>query len=106
MDILINTANNLEVRQSATDQLEKTVREHLSRFEDHLTRVELYVGDETNIRSDHDIRCQIEARPAGHQPVSVTDQGDTIDQATSGALAKLTTVLDRTIGKTTDRKGH
>lgn len=106
MDIQINTANNLEVHQATTDQIEATVREHLSRFEDHLTRVEMHVGDETGIRSENDIRCQIEARPAGHLPVSVTDQGNTIDQATSGALAKLTTVLDRTIGKMTDRKGH
>lgn len=107
MDIQINTANNLEGGQGTTERLEASVRDHLSRFEDRLTRVELHVGDENGDRSNGaDIRCQIEARPAGLDPVSVTDQSDTIDQATAGALDKLTTVLERTFGKATDRKGH
>lgn len=107
MEIQINTANNLEGRQAATERLETAVRDRLSRFEDRLTRVELHVGDEAGERNDGaDIRCQIEARPAGHDPVSVSDQSDSIDQATAGALGKLTTVLERTFGKATDRKGH
>lgn len=107
MDIQINTANNLEGRQAATERLEALVSDRLSRFEDRLTRVELHVGDENGERSNGaDIRCQIEARPAGHDPVSVTDQSDSIDQAAAGALGKLTTALDRTFGKATNRKGH
>lgn len=107
MDIQINTANNLDGRQALTEQLETTVRDRLSRFEGRLTRVELHVGDVNGERSDgNDIRCQIEARPAGHDPVSVTDQSDSIDQAAAGALGKLTTALERAFGKTTSRKGH
>lgn len=107
MDIQINTSNNLEGRQAIIDELEATVRDRLSRFEDRLTRVELHVGDENGERSvGGDIRCQIEARPAGQGPVSVSDQSDSIDQAASGALTKLTTALDRSFGKTTNRKGH
>lgn len=107
MDIQINTANNLVGRQAMVESLEATVRDRLSRFEDRLTRVELHVGDENGDRSGgNDKRCQIEARPAGHDPVSVTDQADSIDQAAAGALGKLTTVLERTFGKATDRKGH
>lgn len=107
MDIQINTSNNLEGRQAVTDRLEETVRSRLSRFEDRLTRVELHVGDENGDRSvGGDIRCQIEARPAGQGPVSVSDQSDSIDQATSGALAKMATALERAFGKTTNRKGH
>jgi hypothetical protein len=107
MDIQINTANNLAGRQATTERLEALVTERLSRFEDRLTRVELHVGDENGERNNGaDIRCQIEARPAGLDPVSVTDQSDTIDQAASGALGKLTTALERTFGKMTNRKGH
>jgi len=107
MDIQINTANNLDGRQDRTERLETTVRDRLSRFAGRLTRVELHVGDVNGERSGGgDIRCQIEARPAGHDPVSVTEQSDSIDQATAGALGKLTTALERTFGKTTSRKGH
>lgn len=107
MDIHINTANNLEGREATTQRLEALVKERMSRFEGRLTRVELHVGDENGDRSiGADIRCQIEARPAGLDPVSVTDQSDTLDQAASGALGKLTTALERTFGKATNRKGH
>ncbi|MBA3999044.1 HPF/RaiA family ribosome-associated protein [Brevundimonas sp.] len=107
MEIQINTSNNLEGRQATTERLEALVAERLSRFGDRLTRVELHVGDENGERNNGpDIRCQIEARPAGQDPVSVSDQSDTIDQAASGALGKLTTALERTFGKVTNRKGH
>lgn len=107
MIVQINTSNNLEGRQAIVEGLETTVRDRLSRFEDRLTRVEVHVGDENAERSiGGDIRCQIEARPAGKGPVSVSDQSDSIDQAASGALDKLTTALQRSFGKTTSRKGH
>ncbi len=107
MEIQINTSNNLEGRQATAERLEALVTERLSRFGDRLTRVELHVGDENGERNNGaDIRCQIEARPAGHDPVSVSELSDSIDQAASGALGKLTTALERTFGKATNRKGH
>ena len=107
MDIQINTSNNLEGRQTIIDGLERTVRDRLSRFDGRLTRGELHVGDENGERSvGGDIRCQIEARPAGQGPISVSDLSDSIDEAAAGALTKLTTALDRSFGKTTSRKGH
>lgn len=107
MDIQINTSNNLTGRQTTVERLEAMVSQHLSRFEGRLTRVEVHVGDENGERNNGpDIRCQIEARPAGQGPVSATDQSNTIDQAAAGALGKLTTALERAFGKTTDRKGH
>jgi|JI6StandDraft_1071083.scaffolds.fasta_scaffold129351_2 predicted component of type VI protein secretion system len=107
MDIQINTTNNIEARQATTARLEALVTERLSRFEGRLTRVELHFGDENGDRNNGaDIRCQIEARPAGQDPLSVSDLSDTMDQAASGALGKLAKALDRAFGKTTDRKGH
>ncbi|WP_340646988.1 HPF/RaiA family ribosome-associated protein [Phenylobacterium sp.] len=107
MDVQINTANNIEGREALSQHLEGAVRDRLSRFEDRLTRVEMHVGDENGDRdSGHDKRCVVEARPAGLQPVSVTEQADSIEQATSGALGKMVSALDRTFGKLSDRKGH
>ncbi|MFN4040214.1 MAG: HPF/RaiA family ribosome-associated protein [Brevundimonas sp.] len=107
MDIQINTANNVAGREAVTEKLEATVRNRLSRFEDRVTRIELHVGDVNGERSvGGDIRCQIEARPAGQDPLSVSDQADSIDQAATRALAKMATALDRAFGKTTNRKGH
>lgn len=107
MQIQINTANNVEGREALVGQLERDVRSSLSRFEERLTRVEIHVGDEDGPgRGGADKRCVIEARPSGLAPVTVTDEAASISQATSGALGKLTTALDRTFGKLSDRKGH
>lgn len=107
MDVQINTANNVAGREALTQQLEETVRARLSRFSEQLTRVEVHVSDENGDRGGvHDKRCVIEVRPAGREPISVTDQAGSIDQAASGALNKAATALDRTFGKLTDRKGH
>ena len=107
MDIRINTANNVEGREALTRQLEETVRTKLSRFSERLTRVEVHVGDENGDRGGgDDKRCVIEVRPAGRDPISVTEQAGSIDQATAGALSKVTTALERDFGKITNRKGH
>ena len=107
MDVQINTANNVEGREALNQHLEGAVRDRLSRFEGRLTHVEVHIGDENGDKSGgHDKRCVIEARPAGLKPVSVSDQAGSIDQASSGALAKMVSALDRTFGKLSDRKGH
>lgn len=107
MQVQINTANNVAGREALMESIEADVRSRLSRFEDRLTRVEVHVADENGERQEgDDKRCVIEARPAGLAPVTVTEQAGSIDQATSGALGKLSSALDRTFGKITDRKGH
>ncbi len=107
MQIQINTDNTIPGRDALTGEVESTVRQRLSRFEDRLTRVEVHLTDQDGARGDtDDKRCMIEARPAGQDPVSVTDQASSIDQATTGALSKLTTALERTFGRQTNRKGH
>lgn len=107
MQVQINTDNTIDGAEAMTVELETRVRERLSRFESRLTRVEIHIGDEDGSRGNiNDKRCVIEARPAGQEPVSVSDQASSIDQATSGALSKMTTALDRTFGKQTGRKGH
>ncbi|MDP2212604.1 HPF/RaiA family ribosome-associated protein [Phenylobacterium sp.] len=107
MQVQVNTANNIEGREALMTSIEQDIRNRLARFESRLTRVEVHVGDENGERTEgDDKRCVIEARPAGLGPVTVTEQAGSIDQATSGALAKMTTALDRTFGKQTNRKGH
>lgn len=105
MEVQINTANNVDGREALNKQLEAAVRQRLSRFETRLTHVELHVGDEKAAHGA-DLRCAVEARPAGLDPVTVTEHAGSIDQAAAGALTKLASALDRTFGKLSDRKGH
>jgi ribosome-associated translation inhibitor RaiA len=45
------------------------------------------------------LRCQLEARPKGHQPISVTHKADTLEQAIDGAAEKLEHALEHLFGK-------
>ncbi|MDP1618429.1 HPF/RaiA family ribosome-associated protein [Phenylobacterium sp.] len=107
MQIQVNTSNNIEGRDALIAGVERDIRTRLSRFESRLTRVEAHLGDENGPRNEGaDKRCVLEARPSGLNPITVSENAGSIDQATAGALSKLASALDRTFGKLTDRKGH
>jgi hypothetical protein len=46
-----------------------------------------------------DIRCLLEARIEGMQPIAVSDQSDDIEQAVSGAIHKIKSALDTILGR-------
>lgn len=107
MEILINTSNAVDGTGGFADAMEATARSRLSRFADRLTRVELHFSDSSAQREvGNDKRCAVEARLAGGDPITVTDEAATLDSAATGALSKMATALERHIGKSTNRKGH
>ncbi|MDP3377046.1 MAG: hypothetical protein Q8S53_01680 [Brevundimonas sp.] len=100
MQIQINTTNDVEGRAALLSHAEDQVRQRLSRFESRLTRIEMHLGDENGARNTAgDKRCVLEARPTGLAPVTVTDHGNTLEEAMSGALKKMVNSLETTFGK-------
>jgi len=73
---------------------------------DRLRRVEVYLQDMNAQKGGIDKRCAIEAHPAGHQPVAVSNEAATVDEAVSGAVDKLNHALDHTFGRLRDRAGR
>jgi hypothetical protein len=53
-----------------------------------------------------DKRCLMEARLAGHQPMAVSHQAATLDEAIEGAAEKLERSLDGKLGRLNDPKGR
>lgn len=107
MIVQVSTGNTIEGSAAMAEGLEVLIRERLSRFGDRLTRVELHLTDENAGREGgHDKQCMIEARPAGLDPVKVTDNAGSVHQAAIGALGKMNTALERTYARRTSRKGH
>lgn len=107
MQVIINTDNNVELSEQASDGLSERVQEVLARFDSSLTRVEVHLSDESAGRNTgDDIRCVVEARPEGVKPESVTNNGPTSENALNGALHKMTAVLDTTLGRRKDHKGN
>jgi ribosomal subunit interface protein len=100
MLIQINSDNHITGTEGLSNFVETTVAETLKRFDEQITRVEVHLNDENSHKSGiNDKRCMIEARLEGMQPIAVTAHGNTIQEALKGALNKLKSLLDTTLGK-------
>lgn len=106
MQIEVTTDHNVQGSAALIVQIKADVDSALSRFGDRITRVEAHLADENpNGPGTADKRCTLEARPAGSQPVAVTNHATTVDEAYSGALDKLENLLERRFGRLDDHKG-
>lgn len=106
MQIQINTDRNIEGHEALAAQVSGVVESALSRFSDSITRVEVHLSDENSDKKggNDDIRCVMEARLEGRQPLVVKHQAATVDQAVDGAADKLTRMIDSTLGQLHDEK--
>ena len=106
MQVQIHTGAGVEGREGLVRRVEAEVAAALGRFADRLTRVEVHLGDENAGKSGAaDKRCTMEARPAGQQPVAVTHEAATLEEACDGAAEKLGNLLESRFGRLDDRKG-
>ena len=107
MQIQINTDHNIEGREALAAHVSGVVENALSRFSDQVTRVEVHLSDASSSKSgQNDMRCVMEARLQGRQPVAVTHQAATLHQAVDGAADKLTRLVEGTIGRLRHQRGR
>jgi ribosome-associated translation inhibitor RaiA len=105
MQIQINTDSNIKGNEALADQVRSTVESVLDRISDNITRVEVHLSDESSHKnSQNDKRCAMEARLEGRQPVAVTNQAATLDQAVAGAADKLARLIEHTLGRLRDQE--
>ena len=108
MQIQINTDRNIEGDEALAARVSGVVEGALSRMSDHITRVEVHLSDESSDKKsgNDDMRCMMEARLEGRQPIAVTDQAATLDQAVDGAADKLARLIESTLGRLRDQRSH
>lgn len=107
MQIQLNTDRNIEGTEELAQQVRDAVESILGRFAEQLTRVEVHLSDENGPRTrGNDKKCVMEARPAGMQPVAVTEMAATVDQAVDGAAEKLERLLESTFGRLHNPRGR
>ncbi|EJZ56609.1 MULTISPECIES: HPF/RaiA family ribosome-associated protein [Pseudomonas] len=100
MQIQVNSDNHIQSSKRLEEWVRTTIESTLDRYEEDLTRVEVHLSDENGDKpGPHDMRCQLEARPKGHQPISVTHKADSLEQAIDGAAEKLEHALEHLFGK-------
>jgi len=106
MQILLNTDRNIEGHEALATRVSEEVESALKRFSDRITRVEVHLSDENSDKKggNDDMRCVMEARLEGRQPVAVTHHAATLDQAIDGAADKLASLIESTLGRLRDQK--
>ena len=106
MQFQFNSDNQVNCSAEEAERIEELVRGRLEHVADRLTRVEVHVGDVNGPRGGDDIRCLVELRPTGMQPISATHEAASAPAAAAQATDKALSTYRRQIGKKTSRKGH
>jgi ribosome-associated translation inhibitor RaiA len=105
MQVKINTDKNIECHAPLTQHIETVVKASVDHFSGQITRVEVHLSDENAHKSgDSDLRCLMEARLQGYQPVVVTEHASTMHKAIQGAADKLKRAIESAIGRLNDNK--
>ena len=100
MQINVFSDKHIDSDKRTQEWVQATVEVTLERHLEDLTRVEVHLSDENGGKSGpKDKRCKMEARPKGHQPISVSQDADSLTQAVEGAAAKLENALEHLFGK-------
>lgn len=100
MIILFNTDNNIALGEKRSAPLIALLTKGLSRFSNQITRLEVHLSEEDgNKEGLSDKRCLLEARLEGLPPIAVSNHANTHEQAVTGAMDKLKTTLDKTLGR-------
>ena len=106
MLIQLNTNEGVRGDESMTRRVESEVSDALEYFEDQITRVEVYLKDaNADKHGDRDKICVIEARPSGRAAIATSHQADNLEDALTGAAAKMQHRLSHELGRAHQHKG-
>ena len=107
MQVQVNTDDHIEGGEALAQWIATESKGRLSRFQDHVTRVDVFLSDVDAGKSGaNDKRCRVEARVNGRQPIVVADDADEMGRAFIGAVDKLARALDTDLGRAKDRHGR
>jgi len=106
MQVLLNTDPHVDGRHEMAEHLEGVVKDALSRFGEHVTRVEAHLADaNSHAKTGPDeIHCTLEARLVGREPVVVKDHAGNAHQAIHGAVGKLKRAVTTALAKQDARR--
>ncbi|HKK38246.1 MAG TPA: HPF/RaiA family ribosome-associated protein [Cryomorphaceae bacterium] len=100
MQIQVNTDNNIDGSERLEAYVTEAIEHGLRHYVDKITRVEVHLSDQNADKEGaDDIRCRIEARVEGLQPLMVESNEETNEKAISAAADKIQARLRTEIGK-------
>ena len=100
MTIQFNTDKNINGNEDFVAPFITQIEDELRRFNSHITRIEVHLSDQNGKKEGaEDIRCLMEARLEGRQPIAATCQAGNVERALSGAIEKLKASLETILGR-------
>ncbi len=100
MQILVNTDHNVKGGDLLVQYVKNLLNDSLNSFRDEITRIEVHISDENGLKGgDDDLRCTIEARLRGMQPIAVTHNDENIDLAIAGSADRIARSIRKTLEK-------
>ena len=104
MQIQINSDKNIPMHAKLSGLIEAELHRILGRFEDQLTRIEVYLSDENGNKSGaQDKRCVLEARPRHYPTLTVTNESADVQTSVSGAAGKMQRLMETSFGRLHDK---
>ncbi|MCB1581420.1 MAG: HPF/RaiA family ribosome-associated protein [Marinicella sp.] len=103
MQIQVNSDHHVKGGEGLQQYVENLMNVSLNNFKDQVTRVEVFLADENSHKGgDDDLRCTIEARIRGLNPLAVTHHAENIHAAIDGATDRIVRSVRKTVEKRRD----
>jgi ribosomal subunit interface protein len=95
MRIQINSDRNIKIDEALNAEISDGVESALGRHSERITLLEVHLSDENSDKKGghDDMRCLLEARLEGQQPIAVAHRAASLNLAVDGAAAKLTKLI-------------
>lgn len=108
MQVKISTGPNIDVDDAFAAQVNGALDGAIGRFSDRITRVEVHLSDQNSDKKVgvDAMRCMMEARLEGRQPIAVTHQTTALYDAVHGAADKLAAVIEKTLDRQRRQERH
>jgi hypothetical protein len=96
MIIQLNTDENILGSEKLKNYLISLIREGLSRFSEHITRIEIHLSDKMDVKGVR-MTNAVCLKPNGKQPppIAVTIDRNTLEHVVSDALDKLNSSINK-----------
>ena len=108
MQMQINSDRNIEIDETLHAVISDGVESALGRFSEGITLLEVHLSDQNSDKKGghDDIRCLLEARLEGHQPIAVAHRAASVELAVEGAAAKLTKLIKHSLERLREQQSQ
>ncbi len=100
MIIQISTDKNIDGGEKFSTYVNGVISQAINSFNNQITSVGAHFSDQNSSKPGfQDKRCVLEYKMTGRGASAVTHDADTVDEALSGAVEKLSHSIEHTLGK-------